>query len=180
MKYFLSTLVTLLIFTGCSQVQVNVDYDDSFNFSAQKTFVIIEEKKEGSNTLYIDRVISALESTLESKNYTKASKDNADLIFVFHTDITSKSDINTDYQRVGFGMYRYGGGMGGMVSTTSTYNYDEGTLMIDALSPKTKNIVWRGVGQTEVKKQETPQEKRKYINSIVTKIMAKFPSQIQP
>lgn len=177
MRYFLYTLAALLLFTGCSRLDVNVDYDESYDFSAQKTFVVNAEKKEGSNTLYIDRVVAALESDLESKNYTKVSKEEADLIFVFHTDITSKSDISTDYQSVGFGMYRFGGGM---MATTTTYNYNEGTLIIDALSPKTKKIVWRGVGQTEVQKQKTPEDKRKYVNSIVTQIMAKFPSQLKP
>ena len=173
MKKFIYSLIALILFAGCSQLDVDVDYDESFDFSSQKSFAIVPKKADGANTLYIGRVVAALKQDLEQKGYKEVTQESADLVFVFHTDITSKSDIYTDYQRVGFGRYRYGGGM---VATTSTYNYDEGTLIIDALSPKTKNIVWRGTGQTEVTQQKTPEKKREYISSIITQIMAKFPT----
>jgi len=172
MKKIIYTLILTLLFTACSRLTVNTDYDDSFDFSSQESFAIVTQKIDGADTLYIDRVVNALEQDLQSKHYKKMSKESADLIFVFHTNIESKSDIRTDYQRVGFGMYRYGGTM---IATTSTYKYNEGTLIIDALSPKTKNIVWRGIGQTEVRKKKTPEDRREYINSIVSQIMAKFP-----
>ncbi len=176
MRIFLYMMSIVILFTGCSQLKVDVDYDEAFDFPSQKTFAILTKKVEGSNTLVIDRITDSLEKDLLAKNYKKSSKDSADLIFVFHVDVKSKSDIRSDYQMVGFGRYRYGGGM---VAMTHTYDYDEGTLIIDALSPKTKNIVWRGLGQTEVSYKETPKEKREYINSIVTKIMSKFPKSVE-
>ncbi|WP_373003219.1 DUF4136 domain-containing protein [Sulfurimonas sp.] len=165
-------LSALALFTGCSTLQVSTDYDDTFDFSKQKSFVIKHENKAGEDTLSNDRIIDSLEVDLQAKGYKKVSQKEADLIFVFHVNVEKKSDIQTDYQMMGYGMYRYGGAM---IATTSTYNYDEGTLVIDALNPKNEKIVWRATGVAELKEQKTPQKRKEYINSIITKMMSSFP-----
>lgn len=170
MKYIVFFI--MLIFSGCSNLEVNVDYDESFDFNEQKTYAINREIKDGENNLFIDRVKKAIDTNLEAKNYKKVEINQADLVITFNAKVENKTSTYTDYQMVGMGRYRYGGTM---ISTTSSYNYDDGILVVDVINPKTKKIVWRGVGETEVKQQDTPREKQEYINAIVTKIMEKYP-----
>lgn len=170
MKYIV--LIIVLFLSGCSTLDVSVDYDEDYKFSKQKTYLIQRDMKKGENTLFVDRVKKAIAMNLDVKNYTKVLREDADFIVTFNAKVENKTSTYTDYQMVGMGRYRYGGTM---ISTTSSYNYDDGTLVIDVINPKTKKIVWRGVGQAEVKQQDTPKEKQEYINAIVTKIMAKFP-----
>ncbi|EDZ61332.1 hypothetical protein SMGD1_2517 [Sulfurimonas gotlandica GD1] len=172
MKYFSFLITTLLLFVGCSTLQVTTDYDDTFNFSKQKSFAVKHENKEGEDTLSNDRIIDSLEADLKLKGYKKVSQEEADLIFVFHVDVEKRSDIQTDYQMMGYGRYRYGGAM---VATTSTYNYTEGTLIVDALNPKNEKIVWRAIGVAELKEQKTPQKRKEYIEGIIKKMMSSFP-----
>jgi len=171
LKYII--FVLLLVFSGCSTLEVNVDYDEAYNFNEQKTYSINREFKDGENSLFIDRVKKAINMNLEAKNYKQITSSQADFIVTFNAKVENKTSTYTDYQMVGMGRYRYGGAM---ISTTSSYNYDDGTLVIDVINPKTKKIVWRGVGQAEVQQQDTPSEKQKYLNEIVTKIMEKFPA----
>ena len=173
-KYLIYLMASVVAFSGCSTMDVSVDYDESFNLSKQKTYAIARKTTEGENSLFIDRVTKAIESNLDAKNYTKSGVDAANILVTFNAKIESKTSTYTDYQAFGIGRYRYGGAM---ISTTSSYDYEDGTLVIDVINPKTNKIVWRGVGQTEVEHKKTPQEKSEYINSIVTQIMEQFPIQ---
>ena len=62
-----------------------------------------------------------------------------------------------------------------MMSTTSTYEYKEGTLVIDALDPKTQKIVWRATASKELQDKKTPQERTQAVNKVISDLMKKFP-----
>ena len=171
MRNFLSFLLLMVLVSGCSRLEVSVDYDDTYNFNKASTIVVSHENKANDNTLFSDRIIKALNSNLESKNYKRASEKEADLIFVFHTNVADKTQVSTEYISMGRG-YRFGG----MMASTSSYDYREGTIVIDALNPKTKKIVWRGIGTKELSQKNTPQEKTQAITRVIDKIMEKFPA----
>lgn len=174
MKWIYAVFLTIFL-VGCSTVDVNVDYDQQFKFLEVNNFVVEHETKKGENTLVNDRITAALNQQITQKGYKNDSP--AGLIFNYHYKVQDKTDFQTSYGLGGgFGRIGWGGGM--MVSTTDIYKYTEGTLIIDALDVKTKKIVWRGVGVFELQQQKTPQEKTKYVNSIVAKILEKFPSKI--
>lgn len=176
MKKNLGALLIVLLMTGCSTLSVNVDYDESFDFSKAQKFTVLHEYKVSENSLQNDRIIQALKNNLIAKNYTNATEDTADLIFVFYTDVKDKTQINQDNYRIGFGFGSRHSGM--MMSTsggTSTYKYTEGTLVVDALHPKTKKIVWRAIATKELGEKSTPREKTEAINKIINKVMEKFP-----
>ena len=169
----LSLLVMILMFFGCSRMDVSVDYDELYDFKSAKSFVVDSSTENSKNTLLASRVVNALENELGLKNYNKVTKDEADLIFVFHFATKDKSDVQTSFGLSGFRGSRYGTGM--MMSTTNTYEYTEGTLVIDALNPKTKKTVWRGVGVKELSSKDSPAKRTEAVNKAVKKIMEKFP-----
>ena len=172
----LTFVLSLLLLVGCSTLNVSVDYDETYDFKNVKSFAIDIAASNSKNTLFNERVFNALKNDLELKNYKNSTKEDADLIFVFYVSVKDKQSIHTSYS--GYGGYRRYGGLGGgmMMSTTNTYEYQEGTLVIDALSPKTKKIVWRGVGVKELKDYDTPAQRTEAVNKAVKKIMEKFPT----
>ena len=174
-KIFVLTSM-MLMFAACSSLNVNVDYDPEFDFNAKKSFAIVHHNKDGEDTLFNDRMTEALEADLQMKAYTKEDKESADLIFVFHTNVESKVDIDTDYTMIGYRGYGYGGQM---VATTRTYKYKKGTLIVDALNPQDKKIVWRGIATDILKIHKTPQERTAYINGVVKETMKDFPSKLE-
>ena len=169
--------LSLVFLSGCSRLDVKVDYDPDYKVKEPLHYAIVHNYKKDTDTLTSDRIIKALHAVFKEKGYEKVAKESADLIFVFHTNVQDKSEIQTDYQIVGYGAFGYARGFGGgMVATTNTYNYTEGTLVIDALNPKSQKIVWRGIAKDELTDKETsPEQKSAYIAKVVSELMAKFP-----
>jgi len=174
-KNIILIVLSAFLLVGCSSLKVNVDYDPAFSFMQQKSFAIVHHNKEGEDTLFNDRFTRALSLDLKQKAYVSEDKSSADLIFVFHVNVESKTDIDTDYTMVGYGRYGYGGHM---VSTTRTYKYTKGTLIIDALNPKNNKIVWRAITTDVLKSYDSPEERIAYIQKVVQKAMKDFPSKV--
>jgi hypothetical protein len=172
MKKFLMILPLLWLFLGCSTLRVTVDYDPEFEFEKQKSVAVVHYDREGENTLLNDRLIAALQKELSAKGYRQSSKEEAELLFVFHVNVEEKVDIDTDYHMAGFFGYGYSPGM---IATTRTYRYTKGTLIIDALNPKNKKIVWRSIATDTLSRKETPQERIEYVNTVIAEAMKSYP-----
>lgn len=172
MKKFLMILPLLWLFLGCSTLRVTVDYDPEFELEAQKSFAVVHYDREGENTLFNDRLIVALQKELLAKGYRKSPKEEAELLFVFHVNVEEKVDIDTDYHMAGFIGYGYSPGM---IASTRTYRYTKGTLIIDALNPKNKKIVWRAIATDTLSRKETPQERIEYVNKVIAEAMKSYP-----
>ncbi len=169
------TLIALL-FTGCSTLKVQTDYDTEYNFTNNTTYAVVYNSKEGDNTLTYDRIQTSIKDNINTKGYKEVAKENADLVLVFHVQVTQMSDIRTDYERIGYGGYGYGGGTI-VVPRSVTYRWQEGQLIIDAYNPKTKKIVWRGIVKDEISNASyTAEENIEYINDVVTKVLKSFPN----
>jgi hypothetical protein len=57
----------------------------------------------------------------------------------------------------------------------AAWSYEEGTMLIDLVRPKTNHMVWRGTAKTDLKKVKTAEERTAFIEKAVRMIMAKFP-----
>jgi hypothetical protein len=175
MRIFLSLFLALLI-GGCSSLKVATDYDPDADISAPKSFAIVHKTLEGEDTLTADRIIAALQNELKAKGYTETTQESADFYILFHTGVTSKTRIDTDYQYVNMYPYSYGYGYQTIaIPQTRTYTYDEGKLIVDAVVPQKNKIIWRGTAVDYLKSMKTPQEKTNYINKVLKALMQKFP-----
>ncbi|MFB9078223.1 DUF4136 domain-containing protein [Flavobacterium procerum] len=174
-------LLLLGLFYSCSPtVKVTTDYDHSANFSEYKTFAVYDLRaQEGQvNQLNIDRVTRAIRNEMLAKGFTESS--NPDLKVNAVSILKNKTSVsaNTDFYGYG-GMYRpygyWGGGamMGGANTTFNTYDYVDGSLVIDIVSTKTQKLLWQGIGNAEIdSKPDNPEE---FINTSIKKILADFP-----
>ena len=167
---------------GCSPtVKVTTDYDHAANFSEYKTFSVYDLKaQEGQvNQLNVDRVTKAIRNEMISKGFTE-STTNPDLKVNAVTILKNKTQVTADSNFYGYGgMYRpygyWGGGamMGGANTTFNTYDYVDGSLIIDIVSTKSQKLVWQGIGNAQIdSKPDNPEE---FIASSVKKILEGFP-----
>ena len=159
-----------LFLSACSTMQIRDDYDASYDFSKVKRFAVVHKPKAGENPLVAKRIEEALYKVLERKGFKPSDPKNADLVFLFHTDVTNKTQIYTDYQMVGYGRY---GAM--VVSSPRSYNYEEGRLIVDAYDPKRNGVVYRSEVIDELRYKKTPQERRRYIDAVITEALENFP-----
>ncbi len=169
MQYIFGFFIALF-FGACSTLSVQNDYDPSYDFTKVKSFAVVHKLKEGEDGLTSKRIYKALVDTLKAKGLEEVDVKKADLIFLYHINVTNKTQIYTDYQMVGYGRY---GGM--VISTPRSYNYDEGKLIIDGYDPKMNQTVYRVVLVDEIKQHKTPKERQAYIKEAIEKALAKFP-----
>ncbi|HEU0125343.1 DUF4136 domain-containing protein [Flavobacterium sp.] len=173
-------LLVGLIYSCSPTVKVTTDYDHSANFGEYRTFAVYDLKAQQGqvNQLNVDRVTKAIRNEMLAKGFTES--DNPDLKVNAVSILKNKTSVsaNTDFYGYG-GMYRpygyWGGGamMGGANTTFNSYDYVDGSLVIDIVSTKTQKLLWQGIGNAEIdSKPDNPEE---FINSSIKKILAGFP-----
>lgn len=169
------------LFYSCSPtVKVTTDYDHSANFSEYKTFAVYDLKAQQGqvNQLNVDRVAKAIRNEMLAKGFTESS--NPDLKVNAVSILKNKTQVTADTNFYGYGgMYRpygyWGGGamMGGGSTTFNTYDYVDGSLIIDIVSSKTDKLVWQGIGNAEI--DSKPDNPEQFINDAIKKILTGFP-----
>ena len=171
-----------LIYSCSPTVKVTSDYDHSANFSVYKTFAFYDLKaQEGQiNQLNVDRITKAIRSELISKGFTETTS-NPDLKVNAVTILKNKTSVsaNTDFYGYG-GMYRpygyWGGGgamMGNANTTFNSYDYVDGSLIIDIVSSKTQKLIWQGIGNAQI--DSKPSDPEEFVTNSIKKILAGFP-----
>ncbi|SHG13424.1 DUF4136 domain-containing protein [Flavobacterium johnsoniae] len=169
-----------LIYSCSPTVRVTTDYDHAANFGEYKTFAVYDLKAQQGqvNQLNADRVTNAIRAEMIAKGFKES--DNPDLKVNAVSILKNKTSVSADTNFYGYGgMYRpygyWGGGamMGGANTTFNTYDYVDGSLVIDIVSTKSQKLVWQGIGNAEIdSKPDNPEE---FINNSIKKILAGFP-----
>jgi Domain of unknown function (DUF4136) len=96
-------LLLLFIFTSCSSVRVNQDYDKNADFSQYKTYAY---QKSGIDKVEISdldkkRILRSIDEVMGAKGFTKS--ENPDVIVNFFTKEREQVDVNQFNAGWGFG-----------------------------------------------------------------------------
>lgn len=168
-------LLLLFIVASCDSVRVYSDYDKSADFTQYKTFAFMKSGIDKVEISDLDkkRILKAIDQQLQSKGFTKS--ENPDILINIFTK--SREQISVNQFNAGWG-YGWGYGWnpymyGGQTSVTSS---TEGTLYIDLIDAKKKELIWQGEG-TGILTRDT-NRKDEVINNIVTKILAQYPPEL--
>lgn len=173
MKTFkILSLMALFILASCSTVRVNSDYDKNVNFSQYKTYAFHKSGVDKVEISDLDkkRILRAIDNQLAVKGLTKS--ENPDLLVNIFTKERERVDVNQFNAGWGYGWgygwnpYFWGGHS---YVTTST----EGTLYIDLIDAKNKELIWQGMGTGYLTQDTNKKDER--INEFVSKIIAEFP-----
>ena len=175
-------LVMLICFAalaaGCSSISVKNDFDKEADFTAYRTFAWLQEPVTAigdanaarqMNTLLDKRIRTAVETELQAKGMT-VNTENPDLLVVYHTGVDNKIDV-TDW---GYSYpTRYGGWYGG--SNVDVYEYKEGTLIVDLIDGKSKQLVWRGDATKTLEENPSPERMEQNLREVVGRMFANYP-----
>jgi hypothetical protein len=147
--------------------QIKTDYDRNANFTQYKTYSWSDVKTK--DPLLVDRIKSAVNSTLSAKGLTQADS-GGDLSIVAMEITKNQQTLNTFYDG-GFGGWRWGGGFGNATTTTDTYKV--GTLVVDLFNTQSKELVWRGSSSDTL--SNNSDKNIKNLNKGVEKMFKHFP-----
>jgi len=186
-------LLMTVIISGCSSLNLTTDYDETINFTQLKTYAWHEanEHNESSNHylkvnhIMDQRIRSLIAQEFKNKGLTKSSTTpdffvNYTIVVEDRTDIQTYNNYNGYYPgfRYGTGFGTYGRHMSmsySLGSNTQVTYYQQGTLIIDVINPKTDQLMWRGVADGRLPKNSNKQEQDQLIQKYITKILSSFP-----
>lgn len=180
------TMMLMVVFLSACASGPNIDYDQNFNFSAIKTFKVIDEpiKKNKDpqldNTLITSRIVRDIKSNLSQKGLTETTTNpdvKVDFVITRQTGFTSSSS------RVSVGVGGFGGGYGHRSGMGMTYSmpvgdsqtFEEGILTINVVDNKKNTLIWTGSSSRELGKNRTPEAIDKTVKEVVDEILNKFP-----
>ncbi len=172
--------ITLLISACVIKPPTSTDYDTSYNFALLKSYAWVTDDEKVS-TLDNRRQINAIETTLNQKGFVKASsEDSADFLLKTHVITDKKVDVDRFYHNRGFypfynpHIYHWP-----RITTTSVREYKVGTLVLDIVDPKLKQVIWRGSVSKPlgIYKNRSPEERSQIAQSNAHHMLINFPPQ---
>lgn len=171
MKNVLSALMLLpFLLWSCSSIQVVSDHDAKVDFKQYHSFAYHKNAIDKANISDLDkkRILRAIDDELLKKGFVK--NENPDILVAFFTQANDQVNVNQWGSQWGWG---WGPGFWGASTTVSTVT--EGTLVIDFIDAKTKELVWQGTGYGALYRHAAKKEER--IIEFVSKILAQYPPQ---
>jgi hypothetical protein len=176
-----STLLLLILgLSACTTFNVKIDHDPTADFTAIKKFAFVglpDAEKGGfyDNSLMHKRIESAVARELTGKGLQHVNlNQQPDVLVYYWYSAKEKQQIQSTGPTGGAygygGRYGWGAGYGG---TVTTYEYTEGTLVLDLVEPTKKELIWRAtiVGTL----QDTPKENIELGNKAIAKAFASYP-----
>lgn len=167
----LLSLLFIATLASCSSVYVNADYDKNATFSNYKTYAYMKNNLDNIAISDLDkkRILHSIDEVMATKGFSKS--ENPDVLISIFTKERERVDV---YQNYGFGWgWNPWWGMGYSNVTTTP----EGTLFIDIIDAKTKELVWQGEGSGYLTTNTDKKDAR--IKEFVSKILEQYPPQIK-
>jgi hypothetical protein len=155
------------------------DFDKTADFSQFKSYAMNDGTPSGQ-PLIDKRIVAAIERQLAAKGLVR--NDAAPDVFVlFHVAFDEQKDISSYSSGPMYGGYGWGWG-GGWGTTTTDVRVREilvGTLAIDMVDARKKEIAWRGLGTKEIDTNAKPEKRDSNITKAVEKIFRNYPPKVR-
>ncbi|UYZ62580.1 DUF4136 domain-containing protein [Hymenobacter weizhouensis] len=173
-------LSLLLGVSGCAstaRVGVNTDFDHSVNFRTYKTWAWYPQQPtdteggpaQGYQSFLDKRIRAAVERELAQKGLTFTDK-NPDVYVAYSARVEDKQRANPG----AFGGYPFWYGYGGWYGRglPPVTDYKAGTVIIDLVDARRKELAWRGQGQAQLDEQTISETE---VHRIVNSILGNYP-----
>ena len=151
---------------------MNSDYDKKVDFAPFKTYAFLKAGIDKADISDLDkrRILHSIDEVMSSKGFTK--NDTPDLLISFFTK--EREQVNVNQYNSGWG-YGWGYGWNPYLwgGNTTVTRYPEGTLYIDIIDAKKKELIWQGEGEGVLTKDTN--KKDEVIKEFVTKILEQYP-----
>ncbi len=169
----------VVLLSACTSVRVLSDYDKDANFNTYKTYAFYKTGIDKAQISDLDkkRILRAIDAQMVTRGFTKSN--SPDILVSIFTKEKEQVDIYNNYWGGGFGWgwnpYFWGPGWnnGTQVSTRT-----QGSLYIDLIDAKSKELVWQGKGVGTLGNSKSIEKKEERIQQFVSEILKAYPPQI--
>lgn len=182
MSRTLTLTLLLLLLAGCSSVRVTQDYAKTAAFADYQSFAWAQPAHPETgdprldNPLLHERIQEAIEVTLQERGFRMVEPENADLLIRYHTAVRSRVEYQRSSVTIGTGYYSGRAGVGiAMDYPYGSREYDEGTLIIDFVTPQSGELIWRGTGVRPLEETPSPERRDEVVSDVVQRILDQYP-----
>ena len=179
-RILLSVFAMLLFLSSCVSVRVIADYDKEANFNSYKTYAFYKTGIDKAQISDLDkkRILNAIDAEMASRGFTKSQ--NPDLLVSIFTKEREQVDVYNNNFGFGWGwgwgfynpwVWGPGWGWGGNNVSTRT----EGSLYIDLIDNRNKELVWQGRGAGTLNNTGNIEKKEQRIKEFVSQILKAYP-----
>jgi hypothetical protein len=171
MKPISFLLFFAVIILGCSpSFTVDTDWDSGYDFSQWQTFMLKPiGLRQGDAGQAVSQIRRELQRQLREKGYAE-SKENPDFLVAVHAISRQKRNVNVSSFGYGYGPYWRS-------RNVSVSTYREGTVIVDFVDPRNKELIWRGTLRTELSRNISIDDRKRMINEGVGELLYEFPPQ---
>lgn len=175
MKILMLPILAMVFITSCSSVRVLSDYDKEADFNTYKSYAFYKTGIDKAQISDLDkkRILKAIDAELSSRGFVKS--EDPDILISIFTKEKEQVDIYNNYwggfYGWGWNPYYWGPGWGGSNVSTRT----EGSLYIDLIDAKNKELVWQGKGIGNLGNIEDIAKKEQRIREFVSQILQEYP-----
>ena len=174
MRRLLIALTIAAIGAGCAVMTVSSHIERNVNFGDYVTYdwgppdnLPVGDPRLDNNPFFQDYLQGAIEKGLAGRGYERAVNGGADLLVHYHASVTQKVEVNEPDMRYG---YCYGN------CEARVIDYEQGTLVVDVVDPRTGKVVWRGWSQDTMNGVIDDQDRlERQVEEGVTKMMLLLP-----
>lgn len=161
--------------TTAARVGVTNDFDHAVNFRAYKTWAWYPQQPKdteggpakGYQSFLDKRMRAAVTAEMSSKGLTEVATA-PDIYVAYSARVENKQQVSPYYNGLGY-PYGYGYGGFGHGSYPSVTQYKAGTVVIDIIDARRKELAWRGTGQAQVDQNTIDEaETRRIVNGILS------------
>ncbi len=187
MKILALPVMALLFLSSCVSVRVLSDYDKDANFKEYKTYAFYKTGIDKAHISDLDkkRILKAIEAEMSSRGMVKAQ--DPDLLISIFTKEREQVDVYNNYWGGMYGWgwspyywggYGYGYGPGWGWNSPSVSTSTQGSLYIDLIDTKNKELVWQGKGVGTLNNTKNIEKKEERIREFVNEILQQYPPEI--
>lgn len=172
------SLACAVLTAGCAAQMpaVTADYDRAADFTAYKTIAFLAdlgEAKGSFTTINEQRVRKAVRMQLERRGYQFVEAE-PDLVVNLTGKLAHKQEVHATSTGSPY-PYRYGyGGWGGGQTVVTTEDVTEGTLRVDVVDAKKKQLVWQATAKGKIS-DEMREDFERILFEIVGDMFDKYP-----
>ncbi|KAA2219934.1 MULTISPECIES: DUF4136 domain-containing protein [Maribacter] len=184
LKFLLLILLGLVFLSSCSSVRVLSDYNQEANFNEYKSYAFYKTGIDKAQISDLDkkRILYAIEDEMASRGFVKS--ENPDLLISIFTKEEERVDVYNNNFGWGWGGAwgwgpawawgpGWGWGWGGWGPNVSTRT--QGSLYIDLIDTKNRELVWQGKGEGTLANTKNIEKKEQRIKEFVSQILEQYP-----
>ena len=172
----------ILFVSGCSPIQIKVDYNKNINFDKYQSYSWIPNEQLDIVDINFEKKLldSLVTNTANNKLKEKGfivNDEKPDLLMSYFLVVDTKTDVyvvDNYYSNIPYAIPP-------TTSSTRDYQklrentYEQGILIIDIVDQQTKERIWRGYAQSRIGIHKEPEKQEKRIITAINKILSNFP-----